>query len=481
MGILDKAKSQLQERLKGIGEETVRVMDAVKDEPEEKQRPEKQKKSPVKRVQNTALKKKPVKNRIVERPKAVEEEPVFEEEVFVEEESTEIPASDESSAFELEDEDGTKSFMRNMTLKHKKKMKEYESVPVPVPDEGKIQDVLEILNIPATFEIDNDIFLPEDLEEVGFDIQVPQGYEMGEVDTFVSRVEVTVKKYVELLRLRNEHVAKLATVVDRLQVDVSNIKFQSEIANGINIMPTNDDEDYEQENLELKLIIKRLEEQLDNQNGVDDTLSSEERETYEKLQDELSLKNRDIKDLEDEVYELKSKLALKDEDSEPDFEFENTNDESEQSAFDFSDSTQYTDSISAYVDASENINEPALEAEPNYYDEINNNESEFSLPSFEPEEFYNPEEETLNNNLYEQQPESNESVENDSLDFVFDEEELSGLSFENVNNTSENFNSAIEVLDDNGRVQNAGKIGTYYDPDDEEDEIERLQNWSNNQ
>ena len=495
MGFFDKAKNQIQDKIRDLSEETVRVMD-TDDEPrtrtpKKKATPQKKpaKQAPVKKVAepSKSLRERFKNNSIVSRPKP-EPEPVEEivEETYEEPEVSPIVYEDEEdSAFDTSEDDETREFMNNMTSKFKKKMKSYEAVPVPTIDEGKVQDILEILQIPATFEIDNDIYMPEDLKEIGFDIQVPQGYDIGEVDTFVSRVDITVNKYVKLLHERNEHVAKLATVVDRLQVDLSNVKLQSEIANGINIMTTNDDEDYEQENMELKLIIKRLEEQLQNQD--DDVLTSEERDTFDKLQDELSVKERELKDREDEIYELRNQLALREEESD-----------------DYIDTSLSEDSGAAFVfdDEEDELATPFMERtesplpEMNYSadDELYYEDAEENAPT---ETHYSNEEDGLpdfglddsdelpNFDDYGANTEplikSSRTITNNSA-FSFDEDEED--DFDRFMKDKEEApymdSSSIELVDDSGRLQQTSQVGTFYDPD-EDDSWDQLERWSKEQ
>lgn len=531
MGIFDKAKNQIQDKLKGFGEETIRNMDALDEEKPAKVREIKER---TPKPKKPVIKKTPKPSDIASRfsrTKGIQskkEEDVLEEDNFFEEEIVE-EKEDNSSAFDTSSNEEDRNFIKEQKKKHEKKMKAYEAVPVPVPDDGKIQDVLEILRIPATFEIESDIFLPEDLDETGFNIQVPQGYDMGEVDTFVSRVMVSVSKYVELLKLRNEHVAQLATVVDRLQVDVSNIKLQSEIANGINIMPTNDSDDYEQENFELKLIIKRLEEQLETK---DDSLSSDERDTFDKLQDELSLKTREMKDLEDEIYELKNQLAMKEEDGDFDtyVEDDGESDFASDTNDDYNDlyverpsyteddlygntleDNYYTEDTPLDSDIEDNETIlPALEDE-NYgiaddngsYSSEEASYSDFGINDDDNEE-YTFGEDILEDNGYESdEQENNEGLPDISLDgfyedddpiieshapqsgnnaFYTDDEPLNDFMVRNQQYyTGPEDDSSIDLLDDSGDFSNGNAIGTYYDPDEEEDAIERLQEWGKNQ
>jgi hypothetical protein len=211
-------------------------------------------------------------------------------------------------------------------------------------DQNKIKDVLEILEIPATFEIGQDMFLPEDITDIEFDYQTPHGYDMGQVGNFVEQARDSVVSYVKLLKLRNEHIAKLATVVDRLQVDLNNQRFDSEIANGINIMPTQDDDDLNNKNMELTLLVMRLREELAALKEAD-SLSTNERQAFEDLQDQLSIVTRDCERLNEENYELRTRVSFMEEDlgvdpveNEKVFASEETSHQSSNSEFNFSDS-----------------------------------------------------------------------------------------------------------------------------------------------
>jgi hypothetical protein len=173
----------------------------------------------------------------------------------------------------------------------------------------KVEDVLDLLRIPTTFEVPADVFMPEDLKKVDFDTHVPYGYDLGQVMRFVSQSRTSIKYYVDLLRKRNEDVARLATVVDKLQVDANNLRFEAEIANGISVMPTLDDESLEIQLTEVKLNNRRLEDELralrSQGAGADDS----DRQMNESLFNQLSLVKRENENLRDEVLFLKTQLA----------------------------------------------------------------------------------------------------------------------------------------------------------------------------
>lgn len=450
MSMLDRAKKQLENRFKGVGEETIRVMDAVKEEPQAKEKkPKPAPKPPVKKETKAKddNEKFSFKNKIFSRPVETSDKKVEEEPKQIRKEAKKQPVEKppvEESAFSY-DEEVEEEYFEKMDKNHKEKMKAYEKVPVPLVDNGKVQDILKILQIPPTFEIDSDIFLPEDLKDIAFDLQVPQGYETSEVDTFVSRVIITITKYVELLKLRNENVAQLATVIDRLQVDISNMRLDSEVANGINIMPTNDTEHLEQENLELKSLIKRQEEQIKaGYVGVDDSLTSKEREIFEQLQDEVSLKDREIENLKEQLYLVKNQLASLQEEQDEYFPQEDT-----------------------FNDYRETIEEDSIELP-----ELSNDSLDDELP----DELDLPD---LGNDLFNQSETVYSSTSNSA--FGDDDESLEDFLLRNQSNydISDDDESSIDLLDDNGKTYQSPYVGTYFD-DDEEDELDKLQEWGHN-
>lgn len=448
MSIIDRAKKQLENRFKGVGEETIRVMDAVNEEPTPKKQKAKPAPKPViekpVKPENELIN---LKNKIFSRPTGEKDEkkPVKEKtEEYPQETRVEI---EDNYAFDYDDS-VEKEYFENMDKRHKEKMKAYEKVPVPMVDEGKIQDILKILQIPPTFEIDSDIFLPDDLNDIAFDMQVPQGYETSEVDAFVSRTKISITKFVELLTIRNEDVAKLATVIDRLQVDISNMKLESEIANGINIMPTHDTEDLEQQNFELKSLVKRLEEQLEstNKTGNSDTLTFKEREIFEQLQDEVSLKDREIEKLKEELYNTKTQLSL----------LEESQDQESYFPQETSDYHEYNNNSDVLPDM--------------------NNGNVDELPDLDFSSDETPDLPDLSDDLFEEQKPRTSSI---NSAFEEDEESIEDFLMRNQSYYQGNEEeSSINILDDNGSSYVSSGIGTYYD--DEEDELDKLQKWGHN-
>lgn len=270
MSLIDKAKQKIKDAQKILGEETVRVVNYKNDD------------------QTSELEQ---ESSLAPAPKS--DVSGFE--------------SSESSAFNVEEKVGF------FGKKKKPDAIDEAAEELVRVDQNKIKDVLEILEIPATFEIGQDTFLPEDISDVDFDYQTPHGYDIGQVGAFVEQARDSVANYVKLLKLRNEHIAKLATVVDRLQVDLNNQRFDAEIANGINIMPTQDDDDLNNQNMELRLLNMRLSEELKALKEAD-SLSTNERQAFEDLQDQLSIITRECEKLREDNYELKTKVSFMEED-----------------------------------------------------------------------------------------------------------------------------------------------------------------------
>jgi hypothetical protein len=303
-------------------------------------------------------------------------------------------------------------------------------------DQNKIKDVLEILEIPATFEIGRETFLPEDITDIEFDYQTPHGYDMGQVGAFVEQARDSVKSYVRLLKLRNEHIAKLATVVDRLQVDLNNQRFDSE----------QDDDDLNNQNMELKLLVMRLREELAALKSGDD-LSTDERQTFEDLQDELSIVTRERDGLRDTIYELKTKVSFMEEDlgvdpveDEKAFEAENLSSFSDDSSLGF-----------PGFEDDDTLPELDNSGIPNFEEDSESDDT--PDPNFN-SSFHNGEELTLDEFILENQGNSDEESEEDDGDF-----------------------SMIEIMDETPAVQPEAKPNprsiSIFD-EDEDDELDEI-------
>lgn len=457
MGFLDRAKSTIKKATKGIGEETVNVVDYDEVEEVNKQPKQRKKAAPKKKspkvsepldYSNGGLSDSYDSSTVT---KAHEDIPVVEETAF------DIDLS-ETKDFISEKRSAEQGHDRHPDKKEKNQ---------------RVSDILDVLNIPITFEIESDVFLPEDLKDISFNLQAPQGYEMGEVNTFVSRVKVSTNRLVDLLKQRNEHIAKLATMVDRLQVDVNNMKFQNEVANGINVMPTStsDSEDIENENLELRLANKRLQEELDrvvnsgqySQNS--DELSDSQREQFEILQDELSVRQREIEDLKEEIYDLKNKNAELS-DAQDDLMFNNNDNE------------EPTDIREFAYDFEDEDDSNADEKDDDYY-EVSLDvplDAVTNLSSYG-EETHIPDP-GKNSAFYDDDIESTETFLQDNAEFYNvdpsenPEDNLNIFDFDDEDSNSKQNNNHLENV--------SYDYGTKNSEDDDDDILNDLQDWKNN-
>lgn len=189
-------------------------------------------------------------------------------------------------------------------------------------------DILEILGISETFTIDEQYYLPADLKEIRFSYQRPEGYSPREVDKFHKSVSRTIQHYVDLLQQRNTDIVTLATEVDKKDEVINKLQYDQEVAEGINIMPTQGDQKLENELMEAKMTISQLrsdvEEAQARADGADKKvkdavgLSQEERDKYNELQDDYAKVVRESNEMKKEISNLQTKVLLLQEEAEPD-------------------------------------------------------------------------------------------------------------------------------------------------------------------
>lgn len=181
-------------------------------------------------------------------------------------------------------------------------------------DEGQsVEDILKSFGIPETFTIDEGIlFLDEELANQEFATQAPYGYDMGEVDFFLSKTQRSVAEYVRLLRLRNDDVVKLAGRISDMLVELNNLRFNSEVANGINIMASGGDEDGLAFDLqEERARNRRLQEENELLKAQDSgSTRSYEPDELESLHNELAAERRAKNLAEKEAADLRAHLVL---------------------------------------------------------------------------------------------------------------------------------------------------------------------------
>lgn len=171
---------------------------------------------------------------------------------------------------------------------------------------SKVIDILDYLQIPTTFEIEKDILMPLDISSAKemFNHQTPYGYDIGEINHYIERVRHSLEKYISLLQSRNEHVARLASTIDQLQVDAKNLQWQMEIANGVNIMPTEDVKNLTVTVQKLQVENKKLKQQVNSSGAAKNNPQSKKQ--IEDLTNEVSILNRENVQLKATIEKLKN-------------------------------------------------------------------------------------------------------------------------------------------------------------------------------
>lgn len=290
MGFLDRAKSSFTDR---FGDEVVRkgTFGAREDEAEvfEDQEPaQPREKRPSK--QKLPREKRP------RRPEPKEDPEEFQDDAF----EFEAPVYEQQDSYDFPEEEEPQVINK------------YELAKLSKDQGQSVGEILRTMKISETFTIDEGIlFLDAELANQEFATQAPYGYDMGEVDFFLTKTQRSVAEYVKLLRIRNDDVVKLAGRISDMMVELNNMRFNSEVANGINIMASGGDDDALAVELqEARARAQRLQEELDGiytsgtVGGVDD------QNEIESLRNELAAERIAREGFETEAQDLRAHMVL---------------------------------------------------------------------------------------------------------------------------------------------------------------------------
>lgn len=218
----------------------------------------------------------------------------------------------EHSAFDIDEDDNEEvihQISRQSQPDHKDTMQ-------------NLKDALEILDIPESYSIPESHYMPNDLEDIKFSKSIPEGFDMVEVEKFYNNVVRSIGHYVHLLKERNQHVVIMGQEILKLEDTINELRHDREIdqAQGIHVIPTQDDMQLEQQLVDARLEIKSLRSQLAAYDGAESMkLSDEEREKYNELQDDYSKVQRENDVLSSENREMKGRIRLLEEELSPDF------------------------------------------------------------------------------------------------------------------------------------------------------------------
>lgn len=162
--------------------------------------------------------------------------------------------------------------------------------------------ILTFLGIEKDINVPDDVFMVADLENIEFSIETPHGFERGEVRDYQEQTKKSIEYYINALTQRNDDVKKLVKELDRVNREKQDLLLNDVLSsNNISIETTTD---LDAENQRLSSENKQLKNRLHElQSGG--KLSETERDRFNKIQDSLSVKDREIQDLRDEIYILK--------------------------------------------------------------------------------------------------------------------------------------------------------------------------------
>lgn len=172
------------------------------------------------------------------------------------------------------------------------------------------EDVLNILGIPASYQVPDRILLPGDLAKVKFASE-PDGFARDEVASFYDATSESIDYYIDLLNKRNADVAKLADHCTKLQDEIHDKELEAEIqkSSGLNIIAGGDSNN-ELMNANLKIRkLKAENEELKQQSSSTEASDKikELQKRYDEVQDQLAMEQYNNKQLRQQIADLQTK------------------------------------------------------------------------------------------------------------------------------------------------------------------------------
>lgn len=171
------------------------------------------------------------------------------------------------------------------------------------------EDVLNILGIPASYDVPDRIMLPGDLAKVKFASE-PNGFARDEVAAFYDATSESIDFYIDLLNKRNADVAKLADHCTKLQDEIHDKEMEAEIQknSGLNIIAGGDSSEL----MNAKLKIRKLKaenEELRQQSSSTEASDKikELQKRYDEVQDQLAMEQYNNKQLRQQLADAQSK------------------------------------------------------------------------------------------------------------------------------------------------------------------------------
>lgn len=248
------------------------------------------------------------------------------------------PMDDEDEGFDMAEEGDVQGQGQDTTFDDRNHMY-VQGVDLGKVNPGAIsdsQDVLNMLHIDSRVDVPEDVYLPQDLQEGRFrkfDDESP-GFSKEQVVEFFDRTQLSAEYLQKMLNRRTQDIMKLVKYINELSSELQEKALESEVqqSSGMNLIAGDDSQTVIALTKKNQNLQAQLEAYRNGGGGADDGKLQESlsalKKKYDELQDQLGLEQHTNRELSDELDDLKSRMAIRDEESGSDLDrlTENIND-----------------------------------------------------------------------------------------------------------------------------------------------------------
>lgn len=186
--------------------------------------------------------------------------------------------------------------------------------------------ILEEFNIDLEVRVKEDVYTPEKVSNVLFNVSKPTGYKTDEVEKFVDDTEYSIAYYIEYIEDKNDDIHKLANEINQLRTQIENHRAQIALhrARGVAVVDENGEyvkekvkSPQEQESNSEEL--HQLEEEVNNLNNQLEEKTQEYKElvsSYDELQSYVEQIEEYSASLETRIEELEAGVQVQEYDEE---------------------------------------------------------------------------------------------------------------------------------------------------------------------
>lgn len=182
----------------------------------------------------------------------------------------------------------------------------------PLDDEesrNQANDILEEFNIDLDVRVKDNVYTPEKVSNVLFNVSRPTGYKTDEVEKFVDDTEYSIAYYIEYIEDKNEDIHQLANEINQLRTNIENYRAQISLHRARGVAVVDENGEYVKEKISGN---QEEEDESSNEN----TLQLEEEITNltEQLQaktdefEELVTNNQELQNYADQIETYSSQL-----------------------------------------------------------------------------------------------------------------------------------------------------------------------------